>query len=173
MIMPYIGGLLSRCNNLTWKLIRKSWEDEFGIGVLAASQSSDPPDSIRFRSRAAVWLDSIADARVRLIDRTTPDGPTWDFLGLPLEEFQSYVNSLCGETPEPLHAVVLSSSGRFFAHITSTAQLSALFTAQPNSPAPHSGSGPLLHELVDQDEAASQLAIKTPQPRPSPHGPKF
>jgi len=55
-------------------------------------------------------------------------------LGLKLEEFKEYVTSLCssfGANSEPIHAVVMSTSGSFFRIATSTRKLIDLLGKSP------------------------------------------
>lgn len=172
MLMPYLLGLKTRCNTMPWKMMSRMRAIEFELGTVAVSQRGDPAGSIRYHVREAIWLDSLPGLRTRIIDSTAGTA-RWDYLGLPLDEFQDYVEAVCGAS-EPLSVVVMSQSGSFSAYFTSTDDLRSILgprvastpeLAAPNrsgvEPQPTCAPGP-------EPEPPPALALATPPPGPSP-----
>lgn len=171
LLMPYLTGMVTRSTFIKRRLKRANRQLGLGLGTIVDSDPLDPPGSIRYRSRAAVWLDSIPDFQTRLIDSTTGNH-YWDYLGLPLDVFQDYVNEVCA-TPSPLSAIVMSTSGSFFAYFTHTNDLKAILGPKPapnlqllipRAPSGVTGSA----DAASGVDSPPALALATPPPTPSP-----
>lgn len=171
MLMPYLTGMATRSTLIKGKLVRAKRQTGLGLGIVTPTAPNDPPESIRYRPRATIWLDNLPDFRTRLIDSTSGEA-YWDYLGLPLDAFQDYVNAVCAK-PEPLSAIVMSLSGSFLAHFKHTNDLKAILgqklapnlqlpaTDPPSSTVPQSTSAP-------GSASPPALALATPSPAPLP-----
>ncbi len=65
---------------------------------------------------------------------TNPAASNYVKLGLKLDDFRTYISNLCsffGKNAEPIHAIVMSSSGDFFRIVTTTAELEDLLGSSP------------------------------------------
>lgn len=74
-------------------------------------------------------------------------------LGLPKDEFQKYVNYLCEQSSghdEPIHAIVLSSCGRFMKVARRTSQLSDIFSPSPTETYQVNTTPPVKASVGDQ-----------------------
>lgn len=170
MLMPYLLGVKSRCRTMPWKLMTRKRAINFELGTVSLSQHGDPLSSIRYRARESIWLDSLPGLRTRIIDSTSGTAH-WDYLGLPLDDFQEYVNAVC-VTSEPLSAIVMSQSGGFSAYFASTDELRS-FVGPPLAPKLQVAAPNLsdieLHPTSDPEpEPTPALALATPPQAPSP-----
>ncbi|UXA49295.1 hypothetical protein M0D44_01540 [Xanthomonas prunicola] len=169
MLMPYLLAVKSRCRTIPWKLMARKRAINFELGTVALSQHGDPIGSIRYRARESVWLDSLPGLRTRIIDSTS-GAAHWDYLGLPLDDFQEYVNAVCVNS-QPLSAIVMSQSGGFSAYFESTDELRS-FVGPPLAPkpqvsAPYLSGIPLQPTSDPEPEPAPAMALATPPQAPA------
>lgn len=169
ILEPYLFGTMRRNKELSWHLFSNRCERILTLASQLPSQLGDHPSSIRYRAEKVLPLDILDGRFGRLIEKNDLRSgvSSWRYLGLPFEEFQNYVNDLCGgsDENEPINVIVLSDQGSFFAHITSTDQLRTIFD-------PPSQDTRVQNELVrgpNNDEGA--LAMPEDQNRFSPNAP--
>lgn len=157
-LQPYVLGTSRKCKDVTWQLFARRWNAAFELATVRPSLDTDPPKSIRYELEVAVPLDAIHSHRARLMELISAASQirAWRYLGLPLREFQSYVDALCSglNRAEPINAVVLSDGGSFFAHLTSTDQLKTIF----DPPAPDE----LIQQRIADSSSASNLPVAAP-----------
>lgn len=134
-ISPYFLGVMAKCSNNIWKLIRSKFNKSYGLGHCFDRLPSDPPNSVRYIYDTESRLDEVGDQKTKLIRRTEALH-SWSELGLPLEDFRKYVGYLCGkqDEQEAINVVIMDRDGKFFAHITSTNDLRSIF--EPKDPDP-------------------------------------
>lgn len=126
---PYFLGIKDRCKKAIWRLIRQCWNEEFKLVLSHGRAPGDVANSIRYEAFAALPMDTIESHEACLVYTTEAGDTHWDRLGLPLPQFQSYVNQLCGglDEDEDIEVVVMSSTGSYFAYLTKTSDLVAIF----------------------------------------------
>ncbi|MBO9722471.1 MULTISPECIES: hypothetical protein [Xanthomonas] len=144
--------------------------NELGASLSPPSQDDSLP--IYYTSIRFIQPEMLNDRSARLITEANSKNPLWQFLGLPFEEFDSYVQQLCGGTSYKTNCVLLSSSGKIFAHIVDTIDLLTLIKAirprmLPDAPDPNSspsGAKKHIHRATRRPQADK------PKPDPSLNG---
>ena len=115
---------------------------DMGMKVLAGLYTEQAQLALRFGrphcylARTQVPLSLLYEGRAVMTVMESEDSiRNWDALGLSLKEMLTYLKALCavhttGQS-EPIHAVVMSSSGEFFRVLFRTSQLAALLRPSP------------------------------------------
>lgn len=125
VIEPY----LSACRDMGMEVLADLYTERAQLALRLIR-----PDS--YVARTQVPLPLVYEGRAVVAVMDSQDSiDDWDALGLSLEEMRTYLKALCavptaGQS-EPIHAVVMSTSGQFFRVLFRTTQLEALLRPSP------------------------------------------
>ena len=106
--------------------------EENCLGLTKPSITTINDDAILFEEIKTYVPDMIKAKAVRLIsglNLNSGKDPDWQYLGLKVDDFQSYVNTVCSDLNYTTNCIVLSSSGKLFAHVVNTKDLKVLARA--------------------------------------------
>ncbi|KJV36968.1 hypothetical protein [Luteibacter yeojuensis] len=133
VVTPYILGCLDLWTEEGGEHITERYRNAIRPGFFQAA-----PEKRYVRLHVPLSLLYEGAGRTFFIDRDAPGETIYaeSRWGLELAEMSNYIQQLCarfGSQPEPLHAVIMSSSGRFFRVVTTTAELKDMVTPSPKS----------------------------------------
>ncbi|MEQ7776296.1 hypothetical protein [Xanthomonas sp. WHRI 8356] len=136
----------------------------YTIGSTKSPPHQDESIPINFKTISFISPHMLNEKSARLIHKDANYGDySWDFLGLQFDEFHSYIQDMCEGESFKTNCVLLSTSGKIFAHIVDTADLLSLL--QKLDPKIESTSSPVSHnESADLRFASKKQKNQGPTP---------